>query len=153
MASSSASTPHRDAQVSFDLSSTQQYILDRPSPYHDTFDRSNTNDDIPLRKLYSKPSNPIAAFFNGMRSRYTDTDVETVNRDEDEDEDKDEDEDEMDKERQHRRKWESYEEMPIDKWFTLLCLMLLLSLLFNIFLVLNGPPHCLPVAKPHKTGD
>jgi hypothetical protein len=149
MASSSASTSHRDAQVSFDLSSTQQYILDHPSPYHDTFDRSNTNVDIPLRKLYSKPSNPIATFFKGMRSRYTDTDVETVSRDEDEDEDKDE----MDKERQNRRKWESYEETPMDRWFTLLCLMLLLSLLFNVFLIFNGPPHCLPVAKHHKAGD
>lgn len=65
-------------------------------------------------------------------------------------EDDSEDEEEMNA-AEKRKKWDSYEETPMDKWFTLLCLMLLLSLLFNIFLVFNGPVHCLPHVKHHKT--
>ena len=148
MASASASTYHQDPHVSFDLSPTQQYILDQPPPYHDTLARSSPHDDIAIRRMY----NPIATLFRGIHSRYIDADVENVNKDEDEDEDEDEI-NEAEKARQKRRTWEFYEETPTDKWFTVLCLMLLLSLLFNVFLVFNGPVHCLPHVKHHKTGN
>jgi hypothetical protein len=85
-----------------------------------------------------------------MHSRYIDADVENVNNDEDEDEDEI---NEAEKALQERRMWESYEETPTDKWFTSLCLTLLLSLLFNLFLVFNGPVNCLPRVKHHKTGN
>ena len=97
-------------------------------------------------------SNPVATFFRDMRSRYIDTDVENVNKDETEDEDEI-NEAEEESQKQKQRKWESYEETPMDKWFTLICLMLLLSLLFNVFLVFNGPVHCLPHIKHYKTGS
>ena len=76
--------------------------------------------------------------------------IENLNKEENDDEDEI---NEAENERQKLRKWESYEETPMDKWFTLLCLMLLLSLLFNVFLVFNGPVHCLPHIKHHKTGN
>lgn len=45
---------------------------------------------------------------------------------------------------QKRLMWQDYEERSADRWFALLFLLLLFSVLFNVFFLFNGPPGCLP---------
>ncbi|KAF2017773.1 hypothetical protein BU24DRAFT_478936 [Aaosphaeria arxii CBS 175.79] len=44
----------------------------------------------------------------------------------------------------HKPHWSDYEETPSDRWSAVIFLLLLLSILFNLFLVFNGPPNGIP---------
>lgn len=133
---------------SVDLDPAQQDFLDLPSPYHDSF----TPHDAPSLISTGVPNSLFKSFFHRFRYSRVNSDAEhlaktqTIGR---ENGNEDNDDESLDEEvtRRKRKKhvrWSDYEETPADRWFTVVFLLLLLSALFNLFLVFNGPPNTIP---------
>jgi hypothetical protein len=138
--------------VSVDLDPDQRGFLSLPSPYHDSFSFSSTPHAAPTseqsRHRISNPFSTLLKNFRYTRLKRNPADPESHPNKDDNCDDSDS-ESETPRNPKHTPHWSDYEETPTDRWFAVVFLLLLLSILFNFFLLFNGP-HATSIAARYK---
>ncbi|KAF2277879.1 uncharacterized protein EI97DRAFT_431963 [Westerdykella ornata] len=135
-----------------DLDPAHQEVLNLPSPYHDDVDELPTSRSAHRDSPWSrwKERNPLVTLFKSLRFRYLrlpSTDAEQASKEEEDDDDDDSATPNSDT---RPPAWNPYEETTFDRWFSVLILLFLLSLLINFFLLFNGPPNRIPHHHPNS---
>jgi hypothetical protein len=140
--------------ASLDLSPTQREILDLSSPYHDNFTPTVLFGDIPVPPPpQSYKLGAILSFFKRFRYSKLDRDAEKSELASEVDDD-DSSIEHLPRRRTRRNQghWQHFEEKPTHQGFTLLFLLLTLSVLVNLFLLFHGLPNDI-LRKPNTKAD
>lgn len=150
----SPSSQNIDTRLSsIEIDAAQQEFLSLPSPYHDNF----SIPDAPPLPRSSEPASPFTSLFKRFRYSSIASDAENI-RSKDSNRLVEEDDDDVEssdvesaikkRRRSKHRHQSEYKETLADRWLAVLFLLLLLSGLFNVFLVFNGSPNNIP--RSHK---
>ncbi|KAF2112023.1 hypothetical protein BDV96DRAFT_649388 [Lophiotrema nucula] len=149
-----ADQDRREGIVSVDLNRSQQHCLGLPSPYHDNFSEPSPR-TVPPRDIQVPLSRPSKRpnFTTNIFRRFSYSKVSQDPSSAEHAEAASPTAEDPEKPVEHHVHWADTsisEESPADRWFAVIFLLLLLSVLFNFFLLFNGPTNGIPRHPKNK---